>query len=406
MKDGEALVEVKNLSKSYFLEGKEHAVLSNISFTLHKNESLGLIGNNGSGKSTLLKILSGLVKPSSGEVIIRGKVNSLIEIGSNFIPELTGRENVKQFLRLNGIDPDAQNEKIEEIYTFSGLETFFDQPVKYYSSGMFVRLAIASGFHIDADIFFIDEVLMAGDEQFRRKISNYFKYLIDRGVCLILASHNPKEILLNCKKAIWLEKGKLNHLGTAEESLDLYRDYNAKKRSEDNFQKLTLKFPHTADRFEDILEEEKYNHNLKIHSFSIEANLDKISYEKGFAIKLCFTKNELQKSFHPFFKIYDADMSPIIVLTPSNDKEIFDGLNQAYRKEINISCFFPANILTAGVYYLELMIGEDPKHNEIHTKEAFKLNDKIKFEVKSESYDFTGDTHNIFIRPKCLWQLT
>jgi ABC-type polysaccharide/polyol phosphate transport system ATPase subunit len=158
MNDGNILIDVKNISKKYILDNKEFEALQNISFQLRKGESIGLIGENGSGKSTLLKILSGLIKPSSGEVVINGKINSLIEVGSNFISDLTGRENVKQFLKLNNISKFEIDEKINEIHEFSGLNDFFDQPIKFYSTGMFVRLAISAGFHIDADIFLIDEV--------------------------------------------------------------------------------------------------------------------------------------------------------------------------------------------------------------------------------------------------------
>ena len=284
MKD-DILIEVKNISKEYDLGDRKFKALDTTSFTLRKNESIGLIGKNGSGKSTLLKILAGLIKPSTGTVSINGKVNSLIEIGSNFIPDLTGRENVKLFLKLSGIAIDKIEPITEEVKIFSELDDFFEKPTKFYSSGMFVRLAISAGFHLDADIFLIDEVLMAGDAQFRQKVASHFKDLLRKGKCLLLASHNPEDILEYCSECFWLDQGVIVERKLASEAMHDYYIHNANlyANKKDDLLNYAFSFKKDIIDFSKIDKESLQNNFLRIIDFKITKSSE-ISYSSGFEI--------------------------------------------------------------------------------------------------------------------------
>jgi len=396
------LIEVKNLSKSYNIEGEEFLALDNVSFTLSKNESIGLIGSNGSGKSTLLKILSGLIKPSSGTAVINGKINSLIEIGSNFIPDLTGRENVKQFLELNNISKGKIDAIIEEVKDFSELNHFFEKPVKFYSSGMFVRLAISSGFHIDADIFLIDEVLMAGDAEFREKVYQKFKELTNNGCAFILASHSNQEIIQNCFTAIWLKGGKIFDEGKAEKIIDKYQDEQARTFSETYYHSIEKKEKSTFVDFKELDEIE--NKNIKLIEFYVSAINQELTYEDGFFINLKYLIKNNKKLF-PLFKIYDSNNKAVLIINSCNNIGVFNNVYSIESNIIDLKCEFPKKILSEGVYYIELTFGENPKKGVKHTKEAFVLNKKMKINIKNINFDFTGATQNIFIKPDCKWEI-
>lgn len=178
-------IKVENLTKLYPLrsskrdkEGKEityHTALENINFEVKKGESVGIVGPNGSGKSTLLKILAGVSKPTTGQVKIRGKVASILDIGAGFHPELSGRENVYLNGQIHGFSRKEISKQFDAIVAFSGIEDFIDEPVKNYSNGMYLRLAFSIMAHLDFDIYLFDEVLSVGDAEFRRKIRNKVK---------------------------------------------------------------------------------------------------------------------------------------------------------------------------------------------------------------------------------------
>ena len=182
------VISIRNISKRYKISGSKNNVvagagnefyaLRTVSFDLQKGDVVGIIGSNGSGKTTLLKILSSVTKPTEGEIQIRGTITSILDIGSNFHPELTGRENTHMQLRLNNVSRAEREGKTELIKSFSGIGDFFDQPVKYYSNGMFLRLAFSVAFNNDSDILILDEVLAVGDDSFRMKCNDHFKELM------------------------------------------------------------------------------------------------------------------------------------------------------------------------------------------------------------------------------------
>lgn len=191
----------------------EFWALDNVSFSLKRGESLGLLGANGAGKSTLLKIIAGLVKPDRGQVTIRGRVGALIELGAGMHPLLSGRENIRVNASILGLTTRETNEKMEEIIAFADLGEFIDSPVQSYSSGMRVRLGFAVAAHLDPDLLLIDEVLAVGDTAFRLKCYQRILNLREQGTVIVLVSHQPIDLLRVSRQGAWLQRGILRGLG-------------------------------------------------------------------------------------------------------------------------------------------------------------------------------------------------
>jgi lipopolysaccharide transport system ATP-binding protein len=204
------------------LRAAEFWALREISFTLHRGESLAVMGANGAGKSTLLKVLYGLIKPDAGQVRIQGRVGALIELGTGFNPVLSGRENVCVNAAILGLQPRQLSLFMEKIVEFAELEEFIDTPVNYYSSGMRMRLAYAVAAHLNPDLLLVDEVLAVGDFTYQRKCVNHLLKYLDAGGSLIFVSHNPYQIQSVCQRGIVLEHGQLTFAGTAVEALNHY----------------------------------------------------------------------------------------------------------------------------------------------------------------------------------------
>ncbi len=197
--------------------------LTDISLTVQSGEALGLIGSNGSGKSTLLKVLAGILKPSSGSVEVWGRVAALIELGAGFHPEISGRENIYINGAVLGLSRREIDRRFAEIVEFSGLADFIDEPVKNYSSGMYVRLGFSVAVHTDPEILLVDEVLAVGDEAFSHRCLKRIEEFLARGKTLVLVSHSLPLIADLCSRVIWLEKGRLRLAGHPRRVVDAYR---------------------------------------------------------------------------------------------------------------------------------------------------------------------------------------
>ncbi|MCM8803499.1 MAG: ABC transporter ATP-binding protein, partial [Candidatus Omnitrophica bacterium] len=191
--------------------------LKNISFEINKGEVVGIIGPNGAGKTTLLKILSKITEPTDGYAEIYGKVGSLLEVGIGFHPELTGRENIYLNGAILGMRKTEIDKKFDEIVSFAEIEKFLDTPVKYYSSGMYVRLAFSVAAHLEPDILLVDEVLAVGDISFQKKSLGKMEGLTKEGRTILFVSHNMGAIRSLCEKVIWLEKGNIKKIGKTDE---------------------------------------------------------------------------------------------------------------------------------------------------------------------------------------------
>lgn len=195
--------------------------LKNINFNVKQGETFGIIGLNGSGKSTLLQILCGTLSPSSGEVSVKGKVAALLELGSGFNPEFSGRENVVMSARLYGLTSEEIDSRFDQIVAFADIGDFIEKPVKTYSSGMYVRLAFSVIAHVDADILVIDEALSVGDAYFVQKCMRFLRGFMERGT-LLFVSHDVGAVTSLCSRAMWLQKGELKTIGEPKEIIKLY----------------------------------------------------------------------------------------------------------------------------------------------------------------------------------------
>jgi lipopolysaccharide transport system ATP-binding protein len=191
--------------------------LKDVSFELAHGESVGLIGRNGAGKSTLLKILSRITRPSRGRITVYEHVNSLLEVGTGFNTELSGRDNIYLNGSFLGMKISEIRRKFDEIVAFSEVEQFIDTPVKYYSSGMYVRLAFSVAVHLEPQTLLLDEILSVGDVSFQQKSREKMKQLINSGATIIFVSHNLKAVREVCDRAIWLEKGSIRMDGCTED---------------------------------------------------------------------------------------------------------------------------------------------------------------------------------------------
>lgn len=184
-------------------------ILKGISFTVDKGEAVGLIGSNGCGKSTTLKLLTKIIYPTSGEIIINGKVSALIELGAGFHPDMSGRENIYINASIFGLTRKEIDSKLEQIIEFSGLEDFIDNPVRTYSSGMYMRLAFAVAINVEADILFIDEILSVGDAAFQEKCFKKLFEIKEKGTTIIIVSHSLGQIEQICNRSIWIKNGRI-----------------------------------------------------------------------------------------------------------------------------------------------------------------------------------------------------
>jgi lipopolysaccharide transport system ATP-binding protein len=198
--------------------------LQDISFDIRRGESTGLVGVNGAGKSTLLKLIAGVVRPSTGTVVVQGRVGALLELGAGFHPEYTGRENINLACALLGLSPRETKQRMGDIIAFADIGAHIEQPVKHYSSGMVVRLGFAVATSVVPDVLITDEVLAVGDESFQRKCIAWMENYLANGGTLMLCSHSMYHIQKLCSRALWIHEGRLHRNGN---SADVTREYLA-----------------------------------------------------------------------------------------------------------------------------------------------------------------------------------
>jgi lipopolysaccharide transport system ATP-binding protein len=236
MQNEEIVIELQHVAfhfikrKGYFSKQKYWAV-KDVSFTLKKGECLGVIGRNGAGKTTLLQMLAGIILPDEGVFLNYGYSTSLLSLQAGFIPYLTGRENTMLNGLYLGLRKSEIKAKTDEIYEFSELEDFFDQPISSYSAGMRARLGFSIAFQLDPDVLLIDEVLGVGDESFREKSSNKMMEKIKSNKTVVIVSHSPSTIRDLCNRAVWIEKGISRAEGDPDQVLNAYIDFAKKQQS-------------------------------------------------------------------------------------------------------------------------------------------------------------------------------
>ncbi len=209
-------------------------VLNNINLNIKKGECIGLIGENGSGKSTLLKLMTRIIYPSSGSIEIGGKVSSLLELGAGFHPDMSGLENIYTNASIFGLSRKEIDERIQEIIAFSELEDFIDNPVRTYSSGMYMRLAFSVAINVEADILLVDEILAVGDANFQKKCFEKMKKLKRNKNTIVIVSHDLASLQKICDKVIWIQDGEIKKIGEARKICDEYMLFMGQKEGKKN----------------------------------------------------------------------------------------------------------------------------------------------------------------------------
>lgn len=330
--------EIKRVIKNEKRE--EFWALKNINFSVEKGEIVGIIGKNGAGKSTLLKILSQITPPTTGEIKIKGTVGSLLEVGTGFHPELTGRENIFLNGAILGMKKDEITKKFNEIVEFAGIEKFLDTPVKYYSSGMYVRLAFSVASQMKTDVLIVDEVLAVGDLEFQKKCLGRMEDITkNQGRTILFVSHNLAAIKKLCARTFLLEKGELIAEGETDRVLDIYlngKDFDIDGNTlleEDNIRKDSIK--NSSFKFKRISIKNSENiENGKIKLF--EPFIIEI---EGMNSKQC---DEISLAFDIKSSIGNTVFNSI-----TSSKNIMD-LSYVGRKKIGIR--FDENYLLPGTY--------------------------------------------------------
>ncbi len=359
----EYVIDVKNLTKVYKIYNnpkdrvkealslirkhkyhREFYSLENISFQVRKGETLGVIGKNGAGKSTLLKLITGIITPTFGEIKVCGKVSALLELGAGFNMDYTGIENIYLQGTILGIPKDEMEGKISEILDFADIGEFISQPVKMYSTGMFVRLAFATAINVEPDILIVDEALAVGDLQFQLKCMDKFTELMEKGVTILFVSHDLNAVRRFCEKALWLHKGRIMEYGDAQIVCEHYESFLKKKINvqKDETDKVVLNKNNNIAEVKEIILLNSINEETDTVIINERASV-KVKYE---------VINEDIKAPVMGIAIYSVDNKYICGLNTLLDKYPIP-----WKKGINeITLHYEKMLILGGEYYFDVAI--------------------------------------------------
>lgn len=348
--------------------------LNDINFDVKQGEVLGIIGRNGAGKSTLLKILSKVTAPTKGTVKIRGRIASLLEVGTGFHPELTGRENIFLNGAILGMTKVEIQSKFDEIVAFSGVEKYIDTPVKRYSSGMYVRLAFAVAAHLEPEILIVDEVLAVGDAEFQKKCLGKMKDVSNQGRTVIFVSHNLVAVKSLCQRGILMERGGITFTGSADEAVEHYMKANAEQLNPS----LTFDRPTVA----------LGNEFIKIKKVAVNPTNPFISDD--ISIEFSFWNFSEESAAFLAFDLVDL-----------HEEVVFGSGFKFEKDDTNLcqgSCIIPKDLLNDGVYSINLYF------NSAEMRPLFNTMNAISFEVadKERNYAYFGKINGA-VRPKLKW---
>jgi lipopolysaccharide transport system ATP-binding protein len=335
--------------------------LNDINFEVEQGDAVGIIGRNGAGKSTLLKILSRVTSPTTGSVKLRGRIASLLEVGTGFHPELSGRENIYLNGAILGMRKAEIKRKFDEIVSFSGVERYIDTPVKRYSSGMYVRLAFAVAAHLESEILIVDEVLAVGDAEFQKKcLGKMGQVSKSEGRTVLFVSHNMAAVKTLCNRGIVLANGQLIYENRQLEAVSFYQTNNNTRST----------FEHHGD-----LNSAPGNADIRVLKFIIRPLTgDSISISTGVSFEMIFFNQKAGINLDATFELKNSDEIPVfhngVLISANNDSKT--GL-------YTVKCTIPPNLLNAGNYSFKLIFGENQRYL------LFGADDFIGFEVENES---------------------
>jgi len=376
------LNRIRNLSKLNDEDDSIFWALKDVSFEVREGEVLGIIGHNGAGKSTLLKLLSQITEPSAGEIRIHGRVAALLEVGTGFHPELTGRENIYMNGTILGMRKKEIDKKLEEIVDFSGVEKHLDTPVKFYSSGMRVRLGFSVAAHLEPEILIIDEVLSVGDAEFQKKCLGKMNDVSKQGRTVLFVSHNLAAVKSLCQKGLLLKNGSIAFSGDVEKSIAFYQDIgNSQLSFSKKWQGSTV----------------LGNEALSIKEISIKPiNGNIVNIDSGLLITFLILNNLENINLDSTLELSTQDEIIVfhkgVLITSNKDSKI-----GVYRVSVEI----PPFLLNANIYKIKLIFGENQRHL------LFQKEDIISFEVENSDTGMGSNMSRVpgVIRPELQWNL-
>lgn len=347
--------------------------LKDINFEVKQGEVLGIIGKNGAGKSTLLKILSRVTGPTIGDIKVRGRIASLLEVGTGFHPELTGRENIYLNGAILGMTKQEIKSKFDEIVDFSGVERYIDTPVKRYSSGMYVRLAFAVAAHLEPEILIVDEVLAVGDAEFQKKCLGKMKDVSGQGRTVLFVSHNMAAVKGLCTQGIVLQNGSLVFSGTSEDAID--------------------KYTHTSNSLAEMpiteRTDRKGNGKLKIIDIKFVnengSSVSELTSGEYYRIQIYFNKNQNIDIKNLFFGLQFMNENDEIVTTIATDEQgtIFNEIGNEGYFEVEI----PRLVFREGQYRIYFMVSEKVSFKTDHMMIDSMLNAVIMNVVRGDYWN-------------------
>jgi lipopolysaccharide transport system ATP-binding protein len=369
-------------------EVEEFWALRDIFFDIRHGDRVGIIGRNGAGKSTLLKILSRVTEPTKGRIKVSGKVASLLEVGTGFHPELSGRENIFLNGAILGMSRTDIRGKFDEIVAFAEVERFLDTPVKRYSSGMYVRLAFAVAAHLEPEILVVDEVLAVGDAAFQKKCLGKMEQAGSEGRTVLFVSHNMAMISSLCDKAIQLENGQLVAQGSSE---SVILNYATSGRSSPASVDYRTSRRRIGDEFAELIAAE-------IRDERGQPILE-IEIDKPFSIRMEYRiSNQSDRQFVPNFHFYRADGSCAFIVHSETTKHRSD-------LEYAAECHIPPNFMNDGLYSVRLALSSFESGVSIHFDEVGALTFNVRDPIDGVPTRVVGYTGSIpgSVRPLLTW---
>lgn len=371
--------------------GEEFWALRDVSFEVKQGEVLGIIGRNGAGKSTLLKIMSQITAPTSGEIKVKGRIASLLEVGTGFHPELSGRENVFLNGAILGMTKAEIRRKFDEIVAFSEIEEFIDTPVKRYSSGMYVRLAFAVAAHLEPEILIVDEVLAVGDAQFQKKCIGKMGDVSKAGRTVLFVSHNTAAVYQLCSRAILINDGRVIYDGDVRESVNRYLNTGADSCGEVTWPDIEVAPGNDRVRLRAV----------RIVADGIPSSEVRLGQECHIEIDYLNLSENLPLSA----SIHLLDKTGVEVLATGNLHSANlirdDWFGKRFPKGIFRSvCTIPANFLNESSYFIRVAIVSNVSHVELLTGEIIGFRTYDTGEMRDE---FMGTWIGV-VRPKLAWQ--
>jgi lipopolysaccharide transport system ATP-binding protein len=352
-------VSLRNGVKSLFKKkekAKDYYALNDVSFSIQKGDKLGIIGNNGAGKSTLLKILSRITNPTAGNIQVKGKVASLLEVGTGFHPELSGRDNIYLNGAILGMSKREITAQFDEIVEFAGpqIANFLDTPVKRYSSGMYVRLGFAISAHLNPEILIVDEVLAVGDADFQKKSLGKMKEVAANDKTILFVSHNLTAVSNLCNKTLHLERGKVKQMG---ETAQVLKNYMSEVQSK--------KMLYTSDTFAAGLGNELIRLKYAEIIPQLAPGLDYWTVNDAFRLKFEFWNT-----------LNDVELNVSIHLYASTGECIFNIGNKAQKFNegiVSTQVEIPGNFLNDGSYFLSIMVVKNSSIVLVNFDELFEF---------------------------------